>query len=77
MARIYAEEVSRRGAKVKLEFQGRADAEKQAQDAGTSASTPSEPQPTGSSAQSEETSQTTSSTVDQEVIVLRGGFTRW
>lgn len=66
MARIYAEEVQRRGSRVKLAFEQQAE-----QDTKASAS--------AAQASDEKVTRKPISTTnaDQEVIVLRGGFTRW
>ena len=62
MARIYAEEVERR--KMKLDFE----------DGGKKTS---ETAVAGSEGSKEEPGSSSSPSAEQEVIVLRGGFTRW
>lgn len=64
MARIYAEEVERRGARVELAH---------ATEPAKSDVAPSDANKSALSAQSAGKGKK----IDQEVIVLRGGFTRW
>ena len=66
MARIYAEEVERRGAKVQLAFEKKAEGAAKGSPGAAPASNQAAAEASSSSAPDE-----------QEVIVLRGGFTRW
>lgn len=71
MARIYAEELERRGAKVQLAFEQERDSGNTAQPSDIASEAVS------SNAGASSTSAQPATSAEQEVIVLRGGFTRW